>query len=120
MVFWPGVGPLRPDGTFVTGEVSAGVAVEKAHGHARPTGLVSLAVVRKAAGSLGRVAHVGEVFGTLNAPPSSTGHPKAINGRSDPFVEVVGDRGCHARSAAEMAPLPFDITMEIEALVEPA
>ena len=30
LVFWPGVGPLRPDGTFVTGEVSAGVAVEKA------------------------------------------------------------------------------------------
>lgn len=43
-----------------------------------------------------------------------------INGCSDLFVEVVGDRERHRRSAAGTAPLPFDITVEIEAVVESA
>jgi enamine deaminase RidA (YjgF/YER057c/UK114 family) len=41
-----------------------------------------------------------------------------INGCSDLLVEVFGERGRHARAAVGMASLPFDITVEIEMIVE--
>jgi len=44
--------------------------------------------------------------------------PRVINGVSDLFVKVFGDRGRHARSAVGMYALPFNITTEIEMIVE--
>jgi enamine deaminase RidA (YjgF/YER057c/UK114 family) len=41
-----------------------------------------------------------------------------INGYSDLMVKVLGDRGRHARSAVGMAVLPFNIPVEVEAIVE--
>ena len=56
----------------------------------------------------------------VNATPDFTDHPKVINGCSDLFVEVFGDRGRHARSAVGMPSLPFNISVEIEAIFEVA
>ena len=41
-----------------------------------------------------------------------------INGCSDLFVEVLGERGKHARSAVGMGSLPMQIPVEIEVIVE--
>lgn len=40
-----------------------------------------------------------------------------INGCSDLLVEVLGDKGRHARSAVGMSSLPAGMTVEIEAIV---
>ncbi|MGA7265011.1 MAG: RidA family protein, partial [Stellaceae bacterium] len=42
---------------------------------------------------------------------------KVINGCSDLFVEVFGERGRHARSAVGMSSLPGGIPVEIEVIV---
>ena len=39
------------------------------------------------------------------------------NGASDFLVEVLGDRGRHARAAVGMAALPLDAAVEIDALI---
>jgi enamine deaminase RidA (YjgF/YER057c/UK114 family) len=49
---------------------------------------------------------------------SSPEHPAVINGCSDLFVEVFGERGRHARSSVGMSSLPSNMTVEIEAIVE--
>lgn len=54
----------------------------------------------------------------VNAEPDFGDHPKVINGCSDVFVEVLGERGRHARSAVGMGSLPSGMTVEIEAIVE--
>jgi enamine deaminase RidA (YjgF/YER057c/UK114 family) len=119
LVFLAGTGPTRPDGAFITGKVGKDVTMEEAYGHARLTGLMLLAMLRTAAGgSLDTVARVVKVLGMVNAVPEFTDHPKIINGCSDLFVEVFGDRGKHARSAVGMASLPFNISVEIEAIFE--
>ena len=120
LVFLAGTGPMRPDGTFITGKVGKGVTVEEAYGHARLTGLALLAVLRAAAGSLDNVTRAVKVLGMVNCVPEFTDHPKIINGCSDLFVEVFGDRGKHARSAVGMGSLPFNIPVEIEAVFEVA
>ena len=43
--------------------------------------------------------------------------PKIVNGCSDLFVEVFGERGRHARSAVGMSSLPGGIPVEIEVIV---
>ena len=41
-----------------------------------------------------------------------------MNGASDLFVEVFGDKGRHARTAVAAPVLPFNIPIEIEMIVE--
>jgi enamine deaminase RidA (YjgF/YER057c/UK114 family) len=120
LVFLAGTGPVKPDGTFITGKVGKDVTVEEAYGHARLTGLALLAMLRAAAGSLDNVTRAVKVLGMVNCVPEFTDHPKIINGCSDLFVEVFGDRGRHARSAVGMGSLPFNIPVEIEAIFEVA
>ena len=118
LVFLSGQGPRKPDGTFHTGKVGAGVTVEEAYAHARLTGLQLLALMKDAAGGLDNVRRVVKVLGMVNGAPDFADHPKVINGCSDLFVEVLGERGRHARSAVGMGSLPNNITVEIEAIVE--
>ena len=69
-------------------------------------------------GSLDRVTRIVKVLGMVNSAPDFIDHPKVINGCSDLFVEVFGDKGRHARSAVGMGALPGNITVEIEVIVE--
>ena len=118
IVFLAGAGPRNPDGSRPQGKVGRDVTLEQANQHARNVGLQLLAALREAAGSLDKVVRFGRVFGMVNAVPEFTDHPKVINGCSDLFVEVFGDRGRHARCAVGMGSLPFNMTVEIEAIVE--
>jgi enamine deaminase RidA (YjgF/YER057c/UK114 family) len=120
LVFLSGLGPSKPEGGLATGKVGRDVSVDDAYQHARLTGLALLAVLRAGVGSLDNVVRVVKVLGMVNAVPEFADHPKVINGCSDLFVEVFGERGRHARSAVGMASLPFGITVEIEAIFEVA
>jgi enamine deaminase RidA (YjgF/YER057c/UK114 family) len=117
---WAGSPPIKPDGKFATGKVGIDVTLDEAYQHARLVGLELLAVMRHELGSLDKVVRVGRVFGMVNAAPNFTDHPKVINSCSDLFVQVLGDRGRHARCAVGMASLPFNISVEIEAVIEVA
>jgi len=75
-------------------------------------------VMRDELGSLDRVQRIVKVLGMVNAVPGFTDQPKVINGCSDLFVEVFGERGKHARSAVGMGSLPNNIPVEIEVIVE--
>jgi len=118
LVFLAGTGPIKPDGKFATGKVGIDVTLDEANQHARLVGMGLLAAMRQELGSLDKVVRVGRVFGMVNAAPNFTDHPKVINGCSDLFVQVFGDRGRHARCAVGMASLPFNISVEIEAVIE--
>ena len=120
LLFLAGAGPIKPDGKLATGKVGIDVTLDEAYQHARLVGVSLLAVMRHELGSLDKVVRVGRVFGMVNAASNFTDHPKVINGCSDLLVEVFGDRGRHARSAAGMASLPFNISVEIEAVIEVA
>lgn len=118
LLFLAGKGPFAADGTTPTGKVGRDVTTEVAYQHARSVGLMLLAAIKEAEGSLDRVRRVVKVLGMVNATPEFTEHPKVINGCSDLFVHVFGERGQHARSAVGMSSLPNGITVEIEAIVE--
>jgi enamine deaminase RidA (YjgF/YER057c/UK114 family) len=111
-------GPPGPDGKRPQGKLGREFTVEQGYRHARDTGLELLAVMRHELGSLDKVKRVVKVLGMVNAVPEFQDHPKVINGCSDLFVEVLGERGRHARSAVGMGSLPMQIPVEIECIVE--
>ena len=114
LLYLAGKGPA----SGVTGIVGKDITVEQAYGHARTTGLNLMAVMRDELGSLDRVTRIVKVLGMVNAGPGFGDQPKVINGCSDLFVEVFGERGKHARSAVGMGSLPNNIPVEIEVIVE--
>lgn len=116
LIFLSGQGPRRPDGSPVTGKVGRDVTVEEAYEHAKLIGLGLLAAAKLAAGDLDKV-EVLKVLGMVNAVPEFKDQPKVINGCSDLFVAVLGERGRHARSAVGMGSLPNQISVEIEAIM---
>jgi enamine deaminase RidA (YjgF/YER057c/UK114 family) len=111
-------GRAGPDGRRAKGKLGREYTVEQGYQHARDAGLELLAVMRHELGSLDRVKRVVKVLGMVNALPEFADHPKVINGCSDLFVEVLGERGRHARSAVGMGSLPMQIPVEIECIVE--
>jgi enamine deaminase RidA (YjgF/YER057c/UK114 family) len=119
LLFLAGKGP-RPDetGRRPSGKVGRDYTAEQAYEHARTVGMDLLAVMKSELGSLERVKRVVKVLGMVNAVPEFTDHPKVINGCSDLFVQVLGERGRHARSAVGMGSLPMGIPVEIECIVE--
>jgi enamine deaminase RidA (YjgF/YER057c/UK114 family) len=116
VLYLSGQGPRRNDGTMLVGKVGRDVSAEDAYEHAKLVGLGLLAAAKAAAGELSKI-EVLKVLGMVNAVPEFTDQPKVINGCSDLFVAVLGERGRHARSAVGMGSLPLQITVEIEAVM---
>lgn len=116
-IYLSGQGPRKPDGSgYFLGKVGDVYSVQEAYEHAKLTGLGLLSVMKIAAGSLDKV-EVLKVLGMVNGVPTFGEQPQVINGCSDLFVAVLGDRGRHARSAVGMGSLPHNMSVEIEAVV---
>jgi enamine deaminase RidA (YjgF/YER057c/UK114 family) len=103
------------------GKVGKDLTVQEGYDTARQVGLIMLAKVRAALGSLDRVKRVVKVLGMVNSAEGFGDQPKVINGFSDLMVEVFSEaNGKHARSAVGMAGLPFNNAVEVEMIVEVA
>lgn len=118
LLFLAGKGPTKAAGLWPQGKLGRDFNIEQGYQFARSTGLELLAVMRAELGSLDRVQRVVKVLGMVNGAPEFTDQPKVINGCSDLFVEVFGEKGRHARSAVGMGSLPNGIPVEIECIVE--
>jgi len=71
-------------------------------------------------GDLEKVQRILKVTGFVNADPEFTDAHVVINGASDLLVEVLGERGRHARSAIGVGTLPRGVAVEVEAIIETA
>jgi enamine deaminase RidA (YjgF/YER057c/UK114 family) len=118
LLYVSGHGPLRPDGSMITGKLGADTDVAGGQAAARQTGLAILATVRSHIGSLDKVVRLIKVLGMVNSTPDFGEQPKVINGFSDLMVDVFGESGRAARSAVGMGALPAGIAVEIEAIFQ--
>ena len=113
-----GQGPLKPDGSLMTGKAGADLTLEESKLAARQVGLTMLATIRTHFGSLDRIKRLVKTLGMVNSAPDFGKHPLVINGFSELMAEVFGeDNGVGARSAVGMI-LPNNIAVEIEAMFE--
>jgi enamine deaminase RidA (YjgF/YER057c/UK114 family) len=119
LAYVSGHGPLRADGVTIKGRVGAELSLTEGHAAARQTGLAILASLRAHFGTLDKIKRVVKTLGMVNSAADFYDHPKVINGCSELFAEVFGEEnGIAARSAVGMGPLPGNIAVEIEVILE--
>ncbi|MBS7541442.1 RidA family protein [Ancylobacter lacus] len=106
------------NGVLMTGKLGDDADVEAGRAAARQCAINLIAQMKAALGDLDRVKRVVKLVGFVNSAPDFTDQPKVVNGCSDLLVDVFGDAGRHARSAVGVAALPFNVSVEVEAVVE--
>jgi enamine deaminase RidA (YjgF/YER057c/UK114 family) len=105
------------DGSLITGRVGDDVDLEAGAEAARRCGVMLLAQIKAALGSLDRVGRIVKLGVFVNSAPSFTDQPKVANGASELMQQVFGEAGRHARSAVGVAVLPLGVAVEIDAIV---
>lgn len=105
------------DGQLVTGRLGDDVEVERGTAAAQACGLMILAQLKAALGSLSRVERIVKLGAFINSTAAFTDQPKVANGASELMAALFGDAGRHARSAVGVPVLPLGAAVEIDAIV---
>jgi len=118
LVFVSGQLPLVDGKPVALGRLGGDVGLEEGQAAAQRCAINVIAALKAELGDLGRVTRVVKLTGFVASEPDFTEQAKVVNGASDLFGEVFGDRGSHARAAVGMAALPLGVPVEVEAFVE--
>jgi len=118
LIFTSGHGPGTGEGPISQSQLGTDATIEEGYASARQVAIGLLSTLKHALGDLDRIKRVVKVVGFVNSAPDFTDQPAVVNGASDFFVEVFGDKGKHARSAVGMVQLPGGIPVEVEMVVE--
>jgi enamine deaminase RidA (YjgF/YER057c/UK114 family) len=118
LLFLAGHIPIGADQQVVLGKLGDDLDLDAGRRAARLAALSALATLRDELGSLDRVTRIVSLRGVVNATPDFAGHTQVIDGASDVFVDVFGDRGKHARLAVGVSSLPVNLALEIELIAE--
>lgn len=105
------------DGTLFKGRLGEDVSLDQGVAAARGCGLMILAQLKAALGSLDRIERVVKLGAFINSTADFTDQPKVANGASELMVEVLGEAGKHARSAVGVPSLPLGVAVEVDAVV---
>ena len=105
------------DGELVRGRIGEDMSLDQGIAAAEACGLMILAQLRAALGSLDRIERIVKLGVFVNSHPSFTDQPKVANGASQLMVAVFGEAGRHARSAVGVPILPLGVAVEIDAVV---
>lgn len=105
------------DGNLIKGRLGEDVDLEGGMEAARRCGVMLLAQIKAALGSLDRVERIVKLGVFVNSAPSFTDQPKVANGASELMQQVFGEVGRHARSAVGVAVLPLGVPVEVDAIV---
>lgn len=105
------------DGQLVTGRLGESVTPDEGKAAAEACGLMILAQLKAALGSLDRVERVVKLGAFVNSTADFVGQPQVANGASELMAAVFGEAGKHARSAVGVPVLPLGAAVEVDAIV---
>lgn len=108
--------PFR-NGEVMTGRLGEDVDIDFGREAARACGVMLLAQMQKALGSLDRVERVVKLGAFVNSDAKFTDQPKVADGCSTLMADVFGEAGRHARSAVGVPTLPLGAAVEVDAIV---
>ena len=118
LLYVSGQGPLKSDGTLITGRLGAELDLDEGKLAARQVGLTMIATIKSHFGELNKIKRLVKVLGMVNCIPGFDKQPAVINGFSELMAELFGEEyGIGVRSAVGMM-LPSNIAVEIEAIFE--
>ncbi len=105
------------DGKLVRGRLGEDVSLEQGYAAAQACGLMLIAQLKAALGSLDRIERIVKLGGFVNSAADFTDQPNVVNGASELMVALFGEAGKHARSAVGVPTLPLGAAVEVDAIV---
>lgn len=105
--------PIERGELRYVGRVGAELSAEDGRRAARLAALNVLAQIRSALDGFDRLATLLHVAGHVAAAPPWNSAPEVLDGASGLFLEVLGERGRHTRSAFVPAQLPLGLSVEL-------
>lgn len=118
-VFISGQLPMEDGKMKYVGKVGADVSLEDGIAAARLCALNVFSQLREATGGdFSKVCRCVRLGGFVNAPEDFEKHPAVVNGASETVLEIMDEAGQHARVAVGVSSLPFNASVELEALFE--
>ena len=105
------------DGKLVTGRLGEDVSLEQGTAAARACGLMILAQLEAALGSLDRVERIVKLGAFVASTTDFTEQPQVANGASELMEKVFGEAGRHTRAAVGVPVLPLGAAVEVDAIV---
>lgn len=103
---------------FYEGRLGGSLTVEDGYKAARICGEILLSAMQEHLGDLDKVDYLVKAFGLVSSEPDFYDQPAVMDGFSDLMVQVLGDRGLHARSAMGTSNLPGNIPVEVELIAK--
>lgn len=117
--FFSGAGPFKDGKPVMFGRLGEDMDTEEGYQAARLTGLNLLSVLkRELCGDWDRLEQVVKLQGFVNSAAAYYEQPAVLNGASDLFYEILGEKGRHARTAVAVNVLPMNISVEVEMIVK--
>ena len=104
-------------GKVLTGKVGKDLSLEQAQAAARTAALNVLSILHHLVEAK-RFQKIVRVVGYVQTAPDFHDISQVMNAASDLFLEVLGEKGIHARSAVGMASLPLNAAVEIEVTLQ--
>ena len=108
----------RKDGKPWTGKLGENLFTAQGKEAARGIAIELLATLHAALGDLNKLTRIVKLLVLVNSAPTFTEQHLVGNGASDLFIEVLGEKCAHARSAFGVAQLPLGACVEIELVAE--
>jgi enamine deaminase RidA (YjgF/YER057c/UK114 family) len=103
--------PLRDGNVIFQGRVGEARTIEEGRDAARLTALNVLAQIVARPGGFERLVRIVRVEGYVSSADGFFGQPAVLDGASDLFAAVLGDKAGHARSAFSQSQLPANATV---------
>jgi enamine deaminase RidA (YjgF/YER057c/UK114 family) len=118
LLFLAGTTGERGDEPGMQGKLGADLTNEQGYQAARLCGLAHLGMMKAALGDLDRVERIVRLIGYVNSAPGWREAPWVLNGESDLYIALWGDKGRHARAALYMHELTYNMAVETEVIVQ--
>ena len=108
----------RKDGKAWAGQLGKNMTTEEGKAAARQVGIDLMGTLHAAVGDLNKITRIVKLTGLVNSTGEYTDQHLVINGASELFAQVFGDKGGHARAAFGVAQIPLGACVEIELIAE--
>jgi enamine deaminase RidA (YjgF/YER057c/UK114 family) len=106
------------EGKICRGRVGQDLSLEEGQSACRLCALNALAQAKAYLGDLEKITRVVKIVGYLRCSEGFADHAQVINGASELLVQILGEKGRHARAVLGVASLPLDAAVELEVMLE--
>lgn len=110
--------PLKNGELLLKGVVGEDVSLEEAVQAARACAINSLAILKNETGDLNRIKKIVKVTGYVASSENFYQQADVINGASNLYFDVFGEKGVHARAAVGVYKLPINAPVEVDLIAE--